>query len=249
MRLKGKTVIITGASRGIGFETAKLFYKEGAQIYITARSGDDLVSLADNLGTNARAHVCDVSDLKDWERVVSGALKETGRIDILINNAGTIDPISDIFQTNPEAWSNSIDTNLKGVFFGSYSVIPIMKKQQCGCIINIGSGAAYNPLEGWSHYCASKAGVAMLTRSLKLELRGTGIRVMSLSPGTVATEMQLKIKKSGINPISKMSFSDHIPPNWPARALLWMCSSDSEKFTDEEISLRSPEIRKRVGLF
>ncbi len=249
MPLKDKTVIISGASRGIGFETAKLFCEAGARIYITSRSEDDLVSLANNLGSNVNAHVCDVSKLKDWERVVRRAHNETGRIDILINNAGTIDPISDIFQTNPEAWSNAIDTNLKGVFYGSYSVIPIMKKQQSGCIINIGSGAAYNPLEGWSHYCASKAGVAMLTRSLKLELTGTGIRAMSLSPGTVATEMQLKIKQSGINPVSKMNFSDHIPPNWPARALIWMCSPDSEKFTHEEISLRSPEIRKRIGLF
>ena len=169
MPLKDKTVIISGASRGIGFETAKLFCEAGARIYITSRSEDDLVSLANNLGSNVNAHVCDVSKLKDWERVVRRAHNETGRIDILINNAGTIDPISDIFQTNPEAWSNAIDTNLKGVFYGSYSVIPIMKKQQSGCIINIGSGAAYNPLEGWSHYCASKAGVAMLTRSLKLE--------------------------------------------------------------------------------
>ena len=248
MLLKGKTVIITGASRGIGLETAKLFYEAGARIYITARSENDLISLADSLGKNAVAHVCDVSKLKDWEDLVSRAHNETGRIDILINNAGTIDPISDIFQTNPEAWSNAIDINLKGVFYGSYSVIPIMKKQQYGCIINLGSGAAYNPLEGWSHYCASKAGVAMLTQSLKLELKDSGIKVMSLSPGSVATEMQLKIKKSGINSISKMNFSDHIPPSWPARTLLWMCSSDSEKFTHEEISLRSPDIRKRVGL-
>ena len=248
MIFKDKTVIITGASRGIGFETAKLFHGAGARVYLMARSHEDLNALSKSLGRNAVKCICDVSKIEDWKNVVSQALKDTGRIDILINNAGTIDPISTIFETNPEDWSKSIDINLKGAFYGCYTVIPIMRKQKSGCIINIGSGAAYSPLEGWSHYCVSKAGLSMLTRSVQLELKGTDIRVMSLSPGTVATKMQRRIKESGINPISKIDFSEHIPAIWPAKTLLWMCSPISSDFTNKEISLRETAIRKMVGL-
>ena len=88
----------------------------------------------------------------------------------------------------------------------------------------------------------------MLTKSLQLELKNQGIRVMSLSPGTVATEMQIKIKASGVNPISKLDVSAHVPAIWPAKTLLWMCDPDSEKYIDQEVSLRDPTVLKHVGL-
>ena len=248
MSFEGKTVIITGASRGIGYETVKLFYAAGARVYLTARTESNLNKLSKDLGGNAIAEVCDVGILGELERVTKKVLQDTGRIDILINNAGTIDPISNIHLTSPKAWSDAIDTNLKGVFYGVHAVLPTMINQKSGCIINLGSGAAYNPLEGWSHYCASKAGVAMLTKSLQLELKNQGIRVMSLSPGTVATEMQIKIKASGVNPISKLDVSAHVPAIWPAKTLLWMCNPDSEKYIDQEVSLRDPKVLKHVGL-
>ena len=100
----------------------------------------------------------------------------------------------------------------------------------------------------WSHYCASKAGAAMLTACADKEGREAGIRAMGLSPGTVATEMQREIKASGVNPISRLDWSDHIPPDWPARALVWMCSPDADEFLGREVSLRDGEIRRRVGL-
>ena len=248
MSFEGKTVIITGASRGIGYETAKLFYAAGARVYLTARTESNLNKLSKDLGGDAIAEVCDVGILGELERVTKKVLQGTGRIDILINNAGTIDPISNIHLTSPKAWSDAIDTNLKGVFYGVHAVLPTMINQKSGCIINLGSGAAYNPLEGWSHYCVSKAGLSMLTRSVQLELKDTGIRVMSLSPGTVATKMQHRIKESGINPVSQMDFSEHISAVWPAKTLIWMCSPSSLDFTNEEISLKETSIRKLVGL-
>ena len=88
----------------------------------------------------------------------------------------------------------------------------------------------------------------MLTRMVDKENRDDGIRAIGLSPGTVATEMQREIKASGINPVSKLDWSDHIPPEWPAKALLWMCSEDADEFIGEEISLRDEGIRRRIGL-
>ena len=88
----------------------------------------------------------------------------------------------------------------------------------------------------------------MLTRMVDKENGADGIRAMGLSPGTVATEMQREIKASGINPVSQLEWSDHIPPEWPAKALLWMCGSDADEFIGTEISLRDEDIRRRVGL-
>jgi NAD(P)-dependent dehydrogenase (short-subunit alcohol dehydrogenase family) len=117
-----------------------------------------------------------------------------------------------------------------------------------GTILTVGSGAAYRPLEGWSAYCTAKAGALMLTRAVHLEASGAGVRAISLSPGTVATDMQARIRASGINPVSRLDWSEHIPPEWPARALVWMCGAEADAFLGEEVSLRDPAIRARIGL-
>jgi NAD(P)-dependent dehydrogenase (short-subunit alcohol dehydrogenase family) len=123
-----------------------------------------------------------------------------------------------------------------------------MLAQGGGTILTVGSGAAHAPQQGWSAYCASKAGAWMLNRALDHEARGEGIRAISLSPGTVATDMQDSIRKSGINPVSQLDWSVHIPPEWPARALVWLCGPDGDEFLGAEVSLRDEEVRRRVGL-
>mgnify|MGYP001470391823 FL=1 len=111
----------------------------------------------------------------------------------------------------------------------------------------VGSGAASNALEGWSHYCTSKAAVHHLNSCLDLEMRKDLIRALVLSPGTVATEMQKIIKKSGVNPVSKMNWSDHISPDWVAKCLLWMCSNQADECLGKVVSLREEKIRQKIG--
>jgi len=159
-----------------------------------------------------------------------------------------IEPIAPLSDADPDAWGKLIDINLKGVFYGMRAAMPVMRQQGGGTIITVSSGAAHRALEGWSAYCASKAGAAMLTESAHLEGAAQGLRVMGLSPGTVATDMQHQIKASGINPVSQLDWSEHIPADWPAKALLWMCSSAADAHLGQEISLRDPDIRKKVGL-
>ncbi len=248
MTLTGQTVMITGASRGIGAAAAHAFAEAGARVALVARSGDALSDLARDLGDAALALPCDVASWPDMQAAAAATRDRLGGPDILINNAGVIAPIAHITRADPEAWSQAIDINLKGVFFGIRAVLPGMRKAGGGTIITISSGAASHPIEAWSHYCASKAGAAMLTRCLDLEERGHGIRAMGLSPGTVATQMQRDIKASGINPVSQLNWSDHIPPDWPARTLVWMCGPGGDAHLGQEISLRDPAIRKAVGL-
>ena len=248
MDLTGKTALITGASRGIGAATARHFVRAGANVALVARNAEAIADLAGELGQQAVAIPCDVSRYWEVDAAVSACLKAFGRLDILIGNAGVISPIAHLSEVDPDAWDKLIDINLKGVFHGMRAAMPVMRKQGGGTLITISSGAAHNPLEGWSAYCASKAGAAMLTDCAHAEGAPDGLRVMGLSPGTVATDMQHQIKASGINPVSQLDWSDHIPPDWPARALLWMCSSAADTHLGQEISLRDPEIRKKIGL-
>ena len=147
-----------------------------------------------------------------------------------------------------EGWSKLIDINVKGVYYGIRYALPFMKAHGQGTIITIGSGAATAALEGWAHYCASKAAVHHLNTCLHIEESGNSIRALVLSPGTVATEMQTKIAASGINAVAQIPWEQHIPADWPAKALVWMATQDSDDYLGQVVSLRDAEVRKRIGL-
>ena len=246
--LSGKTVVITGASRGIGEAAARVFAGAGCNVVLLARSRAAIDAIAAELGGAALALTCDVARYGDVKAAVDATEARFGAVDILINNAGVIEPVARLEASDPEDWGHVIDINLKGVYYGMRAVLPGMVARGGGTVITISSGAAHNALEGWSHYCTSKAGAAMLTMALHKEAAGQGVRAMGLSPGTVATEMQREIKASGVNPVSQLDWSDHIPADWPARALLWMCGPDADGHLGEELSLRDEGLRHRIGL-
>ena len=248
MDMTDKVVLITGASRGIGEAAARGFAAAGAKVALAARGKDRIASIAGEIGSGAMAIPCDVSRFWEVEAAVRATVAEFGRLDVLIGNAGAIEPISRMAEADPDDWGKVIDINLKGVFYGMRAALPVMLEQGGGTVLTVSSGAAYAPVEAWSHYCSSKAGAAMLTRSLHKEYGDLGIRAMGLSPGTVATEMQREIKASGINPVSQLDWSDHIPPEWPARALMWMCGAEADPWLGEDVNLREDEIRRSVGL-
>jgi NAD(P)-dependent dehydrogenase (short-subunit alcohol dehydrogenase family) len=246
--MSGKTVLITGASRGIGAAAARAFADAGANVALVARSTGDIAEIAGEIGEKAIAIPCDVSRYGEVQTAIAKTVETFGQLDILINNAGVVAPIGHLQETDPEAWAKTIDINVKGVMHGMHSAMPGMIAQGGGTIINISSGAAHGPVEGWTAYCSSKAAVYMLTRAADKESRDKGIRVLGLSPGTVATEMQREIKESGINPVSQLDWSVHIPPEWPAQALLWMCTAEADGFLGDDVSLRDEDIRRKVGL-
>lgn len=246
--MQGKVVAITGASRGIGASAARVFAAAGAKVVLLARSEGEIDALAAEIGPAALALRCDVADWASVQQAVATVVQRFGRLDVLVNNAGTIDPIAQLADVDPAAWGRAVDVNLKGVFHGIRAAIPVMRAQGSGTIITVSSGAARAALEGWSSYCAGKAGALMLTQAAHLEEGPHGIRVLGLSPGTVATEMQVKIKASGINPVSQLDPAVHIPADWPARALLWMCGPEADPWLGTDVMLRDEAVRKAVGL-
>ncbi len=246
--MQGKTIVITGASRGIGAATARYFASHGANVALLARSAKAINELAAEIGPKAIALPADVGNWDALAAAIDTTIKTFGGVDVLVNNAGVIEPIARLANSDPQGWGKAIDINLKGVYHGIRAVLPHMLNCGGGSVLTISSGAAHSPVEAWSHYCASKAGVAMLTSCLDKEEGANGIRAIGLSPGTVATQMQREIKSSGINPVSRLDWSDHIPPEWVAQTLGWMCTSDADAYLGQEISLREDDIRRQVGL-
>jgi 3-oxoacyl-[acyl-carrier protein] reductase len=248
INLAGRTALITGASRGIGEATARIMAGYGANVILAARSTDDITRIASEIGAKAIAVGCDVSRYADVENAVRTAVQSFGGLDILVNNAGVIDPIARIEESDPEAWDRVADINFKGVYHGLRAAIPVMKQRGGGVIVNISSGAATGALEGWSHYCATKAAVLSLTRCAHKENADDNIRVVGLSPGTVATGMQRSIKTSGVNAVSQLDWADHISPEWVGKAIAWLATDAGRPYDGGDFSLKTEENRRAVGL-
>ncbi|GGB47030.1 short-chain dehydrogenase [Roseibium aquae] len=250
-QLRGKSALITGASRGIGEAAARSLSKYGVSVVLAARSTKVIEAIAASIrdaGGEASAISCDVGRYDDVEAAVRLCVDNFDGIDILVNNAGVIEPISRIETSDPDDWGKVIDINVKGVYHGLRAAAPFMLEKGLGTIINISSGAATGALEGWSHYCASKAAVLSLTKCADKEFAEKGIRVMGLSPGTVATDMQVQIKQSGINPVSELDPSVHIPAEWVGEAIAWLSTEAGDAYKGMDCSLREETVRKAVGL-
>ncbi|MCO4823297.1 MAG: SDR family oxidoreductase [Amylibacter sp.] len=248
--MKNKSVIITGASRGIGEAAARKFAQLGAKVLLCARSSAAIETIAAEInaaGGTARALATDVADYDQVQAAIEFAKSEFGSVDILINNAGMLEPVERLEHATVDAWDTIIDVNVKGVFYGIRAALPIMKTAGGGTIITIGSGAATSALEGWSHYNTSKAAVHHLSACLHGEEGENGIRALVLSPGTVATQMQRIIKKSGVNPVSNLEWEDHRHPSVIADTLVWMCTPDADDFLGDVVRQSDPEILARLG--
>lgn len=249
--LSGKTALVTGAGRGIGAAIARRLAKAGARVVVTSRSEGAIAQLAAGIRAAAgAAHslVCDVSLYSDVAAAVRFCVDTHGSLDILVNNAGVIEPIAPLADSDPELWSAAVDINLKGVYFGMRAAIPVMEAQGGGTIITLSSGAADSALEGWSHYCSTKSAVKKLTECAHKEAGGRGVRVVGLSPGTVATDMMARIRDSGINPVSQLAWSSHIPPEWAAEAVAFLCTKAADPFLGTDFSIKTREGRALVGL-
>ncbi len=189
--LQDKVVMITGASRGLGRALALAFSREGANLIITSRNEDALkpvVEEAEGAGVEVLAIAMDVSESEDVEKLVNAAVERFGRIDVLVNNAGLLGPRVPIAKYPEDEWRKVLEANLTGPFLLAKAVIPNMPEG--GSIINITSGVSIEGRPRWGAYSVSKFGLEGLTQILAAELGEHGIRVNSVDPGSMRTEMR-----------------------------------------------------------
>jgi 3-oxoacyl-[acyl-carrier protein] reductase len=249
--LKGKVALVTGASRGLGEGVARALGDAGAAVMLVARDGALSAAVARDIvakGGRAEATAGDVSDYGAVEKIIAATKARLGGLDILVNNAGVIEPIAEIATSDPKVWANNITINLIGAYNAVRAVLPDMLSGGGGTIVNVSSGAAYRPLEGWSAYCSGKAGLAMLTRAIELETKGKGIRVFGFSPGTIDTDMQVKIRASGMNMISQIPRANLTPVDHAVRGLVHLCTTASDDLIGQDASMRDDAFRRRIGL-
>ena len=188
--IQNKVVIITGASSGLGEATAKRLAASGAKLMLAARREDrlkELVAAIAQTGGTANYLVTDVTDRAQVEALAKQTLSTYGRIDVLINNAGLM-PLSPLDQIKVKEWDRTIDVNIKGVLYGIAAVLPMMRQQKSGHIINVSSVAGHKVFPGAAVYCATKYAVRAISEGLRLESNGE-IRSTNISPGAVATEL------------------------------------------------------------
>jgi NAD(P)-dependent dehydrogenase (short-subunit alcohol dehydrogenase family) len=243
MKLTGTTALVTGGNRGIGLATVRALAEAGAEVHFTARSAANIAAAQRDLGdVTATGHLANMTD-----RVAMATLLEQP-FDILVNNAAVIAPIGRILDISAEDWATSIDINLTSAFHATQRALAHMVAKGGGTIVNISSGAAHRPQEGWSAYCAGKAGLAMLTRSIHLEYAEQGIRIFGFAPGVVDTDMQVAIRASGINPVSKLPRESLAPAHEPARAIVWLCTPAADALAGQELDVRAPDLRAAAGL-
>jgi NAD(P)-dependent dehydrogenase (short-subunit alcohol dehydrogenase family) len=241
--LAGKTAIVTGGGRGIGAAAAEALSTLGANLVVAARGADAIASLAARL-PNALAVPTDVADAEAVEKLFAAARARFGRVDILVNNAATVEPIGRIADADPQVWAASLQANIAGQFFCARAALADLPNV---AIVNISSGAASRPLEGWSAYCAGKAALAMLTQSLHLEYAALGLRAYGFRPGVVDTEMQVLIRASGINPVSQLPRTSLQPASVPGQAIAWLCGLEAADLVGQEVDMRDAAFRARVG--
>lgn len=187
--IKGKVVVITGASSGLGAETARHLVKAGAKVVLGARRLDRLEALASELGLPKEvAFKVDVADREQVEALVDHAVKLHGHIDVLLNNAGLM-PLAPLEMMRFEEWNQCIDVNIKGVLWGIAAALPHFKAQKSGQFINVSSVAGHTVRAGGAIYSATKYSVRVISEALRKEVKPYNIRTTVLSPGAVDTEL------------------------------------------------------------
>src|ERR1700730_6145268 len=234
-KLEGKVAVITGGATGIGRAAAKRFIEEGAFVFIFGRRQEALDAAVADLGPNARAVKGSVSDLADLDRLYAAVKAERGTLDIVFANAGG-SPLP-LGKITAEHIDETFDTNVKGTIFTVQKALPLMGKG--GSIILTGSSAGTPGAPAFTAYSASKAAVRNLARTWAEDLKGTGIRVNVLSPGSVATELaKAALGEEGLKAYGSMTALQHMgDPAEVGAAAAFLASSDSSFMTASEVAV------------
>ena len=236
MRLKDKTAIVTGAGSGFGKGIAMRFAKEGARVGVVDINAEAAREVASQIGNSAFAMEADVSIDGDVSRMVQEALDRWGQLDILVNNAGTTHRNQPMTEVTEEEYERIFAVNVKSVYLGARHVVPVMKKQGFGVILNVASTAGVRPRPGLVWYNTSKGAMMTATKAMAIELAGEKIRVNAINPVAGETGM-LHLFMGEDTPEKRAQFISSIPlgrlslPKDMANAALFLCSDEAEMIT------------------
>ncbi|MGO4312341.1 SDR family NAD(P)-dependent oxidoreductase [Pseudomonas sp. KB_15] len=238
-RLANKIAIVTGGARGMGAHTCRLFVEEGAQVIIADLLETEGQALAGELGDAASFRRLDVSNEEHWQQLVAETVERFGRIDVLVNNAAVL-VFGSLEQLSKADFERALSINLTGTFLGIHSVAPIMREQRAGSIVNISSVDGLRGVNALAAYVSSKWGVRGLTKVAALELGPHGVRVNSVHPGGVDTQMS---NPTGVSRDKLDSQYRQVPlqrigaPEEIARATLFLASDDASYCNGSELSV------------
>jgi len=244
-RVEGKVALITGAASGLGAASARRLAEEGAKVMLTDVAADAGRGVADQIagaGGEAAFETHDVTSQADWEGVVAATLERFGRLDVLVNNAGVSGGMQALMSLDYETWRRVLAVNLDGVFFGLRYAGPAIAQGGGGSIVNISSILGKVGMAGAAAYCASKGGVALLTKAAALEWAPLGIRVNSVHPGFIDTPMVSGALQAleNANEMTDMIVSRHAlarlgVPREIGDAVLFLASDESSFMTGAEL--------------
>ncbi len=217
------TVVVTGASSGIGRACAEAFAAAGARLVLCARREERLRDLADRLPTEVHPVAVDVRDRAAVDAAFASLPPAWRDVDVLVNNAGLAVGLAPLQDGNPADWDVTIDTNVKGLLYVTRAVVPAMVARGAGHVVNIGSIAGREAYPGGAVYCATKAAVDRITRALRMDLLGTGVRVSTVDPGLVETEFSV-VRFSGDRERADAVYEGMTPltPDDVAEAVVWV---------------------------
>lgn len=240
--------IVTGASGAIGSAAARALADAGFALLLVGRHAASLQEVVACLppGTPVDSLCADVADASTAQRAVAGCMQRWGRLDALVNNAAVITPIADLHACSVEAWEEAVRTNLVGPFLLARAAIAAFREGRAGTIVNVTSGAAREPVTQWSAYCASKAGLAMLTRCIDAEYAASAhVRAIDFDPGRVASAMRQAIDQEQPNRVPR---GELWPAAWAGRAIAWLCGPGGSDYAGREARLDDALFRTRAGL-
>jgi NAD(P)-dependent dehydrogenase (short-subunit alcohol dehydrogenase family) len=240
--LTGRTILVTGAGKGIGAELVRILHEKGATTY----AGVYPVDSAEPLPSGVTQLTLDVTSQADVDSAIARIIAETGRLDVLVNNAGVIYPIGPLAEIATDDLAPAFAVNVMGVHRMTVAALPLLRASK-GTILNAGTGAATTAMEGWTAYCSTKAAMQMLTRMMALELGKEGLRIYFLGIPPTDTAMQAKIRASGLNPISQIPQEKLVPPRVPASCMAHLCGPAPE-MTDVLLDCRQEAFTKLMDL-